>query len=200
MVKKTQPPFAIQPPTGADVLVPSTGVEEHRTVTQIIADQEREAQTVPANHITELAQEHTPLPSKVDTWTKLGEAPDTASVIPAGGEASRVLQPNEIPSPNVDFLGSYGTFAVAMSPQRLVEKLDEDTVLMVFPKQVLLTLDSREQVIFPPGVHAVPVSLTNHFFLKGNGVTRQTLPPQRELRATQSGQEAPTAPARPKPT
>lgn len=42
-------------------------------------------------------------------------------------------------------------------------------VLMVFPKEVLLTLSASQKIIFKQGVNAVPADLATHWWLKANG-------------------------------
>ena len=49
--------------------------------------------------------------------------------------------------------------------------LNEETVLMQFPRKVTLTLSHSQRIRFEAGVQAVPKSLVGHWYLKANGVT-----------------------------
>ena len=56
------------------------------------------------------------------------------------------------------------------SPAMIAE--GHPTVAMVFPVEVLLTLDDGVRVHYPAGTWDVPEYLADHYFLKANGVTR----------------------------
>lgn len=59
-------------------------------------------------------------------------------------------------------------------PAKPVELLrpNENTVTMVFPRQVILNTDYGKRVEFSPGVQEVPEHLADHQWLKLNGVLR----------------------------
>jgi hypothetical protein len=52
------------------------------------------------------------------------------------------------------------------------EKAGEQTVTMDIPKRVCVTLQNCQRVIFEPGIHEVPVSLADHFYLAGSGAKK----------------------------
>ena len=57
-----------------------------------------------------------------------------------------------------------------VEPEEAVE--GEETVTMVFPKDVKIMKDDHTVVIFREGVREVPVSLSDHWYLKANGATK----------------------------
>jgi len=64
----------------------------------------------------------------------------------------------------------------------------ESTIRMIFPQPVTLTLDSREVLKFTKGVHEVPVSVANHWYVKSRGARpfdRKSKPDRREQLADQ---------------
>lgn len=61
--------------------------------------------------------------------------------------------------------------AAALNPAQAT-KADEDTVMMVFKKEVVITGDDHKRVRFPIGRVAVPAHLADHWYLKANGATR----------------------------
>ena len=61
--------------------------------------------------------------------------------------------------------------AAALDPEDAVQG-NEETVLMTFPKEVLLTDDSHKRIKFPQGLVAVPAHLADHWYLKANGAKR----------------------------
>jgi hypothetical protein len=53
----------------------------------------------------------------------------------------------------------------------------EGTIVMVFPKRVVLLVDKTNmKVLFEPGIHNVPEHLADHWYLKANGATRHDMP------------------------
>lgn len=48
----------------------------------------------------------------------------------------------------------------------------EETVTMIFPKEVKVMTDDHTTVVFREGVREVPVSLSDHWYLKANGATK----------------------------
>lgn len=48
----------------------------------------------------------------------------------------------------------------------------KETVTMVFPREVLLTVDNSRRIRFPQGTRQVPADLADHPWLKANGVKR----------------------------
>jgi len=74
-----------------------------------------------------------------------------------------------------------------------------DTVKMIFPKRVLLTVDYTRSIDFPAGEHQVPVALSTHPYLALNGVKIAgapipAIPPVIPAAETQPGEAAKTAP------
>lgn len=52
------------------------------------------------------------------------------------------------------------------------DELDGDTVTMLFPVKVTLTLDNHNSITFGPGVNEVPEELQDHWYLKSHGVQK----------------------------
>ena len=57
-----------------------------------------------------------------------------------------------------------------LQPEQIIDA--QETVSMEFPQPCKLTLDSGHTVLYPAGVHEVPVQLADHFYLKAHGVKR----------------------------
>lgn len=53
-----------------------------------------------------------------------------------------------------------------------VRKSGEETVTMVFPRAVMLTLDDHSRVHFAAGIQEVPASLAEHRYLSRCGVKK----------------------------
>ncbi len=58
------------------------------------------------------------------------------------------------------------------SAEALLESSGEDTVTMVFPRDVHLTQDNGARVLFKAGTREVPASLVSHWYLEAHGVKR----------------------------
>jgi hypothetical protein len=56
------------------------------------------------------------------------------------------------------------------SPE-FVRREGGDTVTMLFPRRVILNLDNHKRIEFYAGPQEVPVALSDHWYLKQNGVT-----------------------------
>lgn len=72
-------------------------------------------------------------------------------------------------------------FAAAPNPTtRTVEEMNEPTIIMLFPKRVILTLKDYTRIIFEPGPREVPVSLVDHPYLAACGATKYA-PPAKKM-------------------
>jgi hypothetical protein len=109
-----------------------------------------------------------------------------------GKEGVPILRPDELPQ-KVESRGHYHGYP-PLTPQEAEEKLGKETVAMVFPRPVAITLPDRSVVSYTAGIHQVPVELADHSYLAASGVTRLETPKQQELRSAQEGKEGHTAP------
>lgn len=58
-----------------------------------------------------------------------------------------------------------------LAPEAAVEA-DEGTVLMIFPKEVMLTDDAHKRIKFPQGIVKVPAHIADHWYLEACGATK----------------------------
>jgi len=87
--------------------------------------------------------------------------------------ASIAVGPDKAPVPTAMPELAPGPFA-AVGSEGMVRSTNPDvsgeTVTMVFPQPVTLTLDHHHQINFKAGIQEVPVELKNHIYLRANGV------------------------------
>lgn len=95
-----------------------------------------------------------------------------------------------------------------VSPSAVLKK-DEGTVVMTFPKRVILLVDNTNiRVLFEAGIHNVPAHLADHWYLKANGAQRHEVPAQSASEpaeeqefddaAEDASEQAPRRPGRPR--
>jgi len=72
-------------------------------------------------------------------------------------------------------------FAAANDPAVKKVEANEETVTMMFPHHVRLTLQDHSVMEFNPGPQQVPVSLKDHWYLKAHGVVEFTAPKQPDV-------------------
>lgn len=59
---------------------------------------------------------------------------------------------------------------VAVAEEKETVSVGETSVIMLFPKDVMLHLNDGSKIKYAAGVNTVPVSLKDHWYLKANGV------------------------------
>jgi hypothetical protein len=53
----------------------------------------------------------------------------------------------------------------------------DSAVIMVFTRRVVLSIDgTNKKILYEPGVHNVPVRLSDHWYLRAHGVTLHAMP------------------------
>ena len=62
----------------------------------------------------------------------------------------------------------------AMTPEEAA--IGHQTQLMEFPTKVHLTVAPNETIMYPAGVHEVPVELASHWYLKAHNVVPYNVP------------------------
>jgi hypothetical protein len=108
-------------------------------------------------------------------------------IIPAGkGDVGKALRPDEAPG-EIKHLGSMGT-TVELTPKQAIDQYGQGED-MIFPASVGITMQDRNIIRYPPGVHEVPAKLLNHPYLKASGVHTKPVPQVRESEVIPEGKE-----------
>jgi hypothetical protein len=113
--------------------------------------------------------------------------------IGVGTNAVKILAPNEAPKPRTQIIGNWARMGF-LTPAMALERYSGDPVAMIFPREVYLTTQERETILYPAGRHDVPEELADHPYLRANDATRLMAAEVRELQPTQSGSAQKTAP------
>lgn len=82
-------------------------------------------------------------------------------------EETAVLKRNEDIAPHA---------AAAMTLEQYAKRAGEQTVTMIFPRRVLLTLQDYRRVEIQPGTREVPESIAGHWYLRDMGAERYAAP------------------------
>lgn len=102
----------------------------------------------------------------LEAQRRVQDALDKAVYRTAENDAQRrLLNTGGVPS-KVPY--AQGNEVEKFTPSDLAD--DEETVDLVFPNDVLLTISAWKTIQFRKGVQKVPVSLKDHFYLKAHGV------------------------------
>lgn len=112
------------------------------------------------------------MPPENDDTTKAPDAPETEAQKPIVDESQQPLrmQSRRRLMPRV---GPGNEPAAAVGPEDALSDPDEQTVNMIFPREVTLTDDGHKRIKFPIGLVAVPAHLADHWYLAANGVRKQ---------------------------
>lgn len=106
------------------------------------------------------------------------DAQKAADAAAAEAKAAEEAKPARVKFQKPPAVGPGNEPAAALSPAQATES-GENTVEMVFTKEVVLTDDNHKRIRFPMGRVAVPAHLADHWYLKANGVKRiGDTPPQ----------------------